>query len=147
MTLRLQKWVLLALVLTLVGCVGLTPDVYRGYAGEEKPKMEVAIVRAVSAEMHQIDGKKIQHSDPKKFYRDAHLLPGEHTIMLTRSFMVSVMIVPRGRVFAKETFSVDLEAGHVYELHADRTTGPGFQIFLWIKDSTSGRTVAGKTLH
>lgn len=135
---------LLLLTFVLAGCAGLTPDSYKGYTGETKPESEVAIVRDVSARIHEIDGKKIEHRSSRKYYRDAHLTPGKHTITLRRWFTVSVTIVPRGSIDATSIpLAVDLRAGHVYELHADRTTGPGFKVFFWIEDSETGELVAG----
>lgn len=134
----------LILVIVCAGCAGRTPDVYYGYLGEARTDAEVAIVRGVTAALHEIDGKQLKHSDPDKYYREARIPPGPHTVTLHRWFGVSVLVVPKGYVEAVSTFSINLEPGHVYELHGDRTTGPGFRVYLWIVDATTGKVVAGQ---
>ena len=46
----------------------------------------------------------------------------------------------------ERSFEAEFKAGHVYELHADRTTGPGFRVYMWIKDAATGEIVAGTAL-
>lgn len=135
---------LLISVIVCAGCAGRTPDVHYGYLGEVRSGTEVAIVRGVTAALHQIDGRELKHSDPDKYYREAQMPPGTHTVTLYRRFGVSVLIVAKGYIEAVSTFSVDLEPGHVYELHGDRTTGHGFRVYLWIVDATTGKVVAGQ---
>lgn len=138
----LKAALLFLFVAALVGCAGLTPDIHKGYVGEDKSESEVAIVRAVTAAIHKIDGNKVKHPDPNKFYQEVHLPPGLHTITLYRWFGVSVLIVSKGFIeVVSESFSVVLEPGHIYELHGDRTTGV-IRVILWIEDSTTGEIVA-----
>lgn len=71
--------------------------------------------------------------------------PGVYSIEWGRVFFVSVMIDPRGFAEHGSRATVTLEAGHLYRLGADRTTGPGYRVFLWIEDVTGHRVVAGHT--
>jgi hypothetical protein len=41
------------------------------------------------------------------------------------------------------TETVELEAGHSYTINADRTTGHGYGMYLWVSDDNSGIIVAG----
>ena len=36
-----------------------------------------------------------------------------------------------------------LAVGHTYSIEADRTTGHGYRMFLWIEDGETGEVVAG----
>ncbi len=145
----LVKTLTLLFALLLGGCVGLTPDVYKGYSGEDRPDAEIAIIRGVSAGLYEVEGERLwkKHPDPDKYYNEARMLPGAHTVTLIRQFSVSIWLVPGGRMTVSRSFLVIMEAGHVYELHADRTTGPGFRVYLWIADATTGELVAGQKLY
>ena len=57
--------------------------------------------------------------------------------------MISVMVNPSMHDEGQEEVVVNLEAGHAYELHADRTTGHGYQFYFWIEDAQTGEVVAG----
>ncbi len=122
------------------------PDRYVGYEGPSKQLSEVAVLRAVGASIWEIDGERFQHPDPDRYYSEAHLLPGDYQVTAYRWFGVSVLIVPRGYIEVTRRFYLSMEPGHVYELHADRTTGPGFRVFFWVKDATTGAIVAGQVL-
>ena len=132
----------LLFLIVLTGCAGLTPDIHREYVDQNQSVSEVAIIRAVTAGIHKIDGKELAHPDPDKYYREVHLPPGQHTITLYKWFAASVLIVRKGYFeVVSEPFEVNLQAGHVYELHADRTTGV-IRVIVWIEDSTTGEIVA-----
>ena len=135
----------IAAALVAVTCT-LTPDLYEHPSVQSASDAEVAIVESISAIPHAIDGKSLEHPNPDMYYASARLPPGSHRVTLVREFVVSVLLVPSGFVTARRTYNVNLEAGHVYELHADRTTGPGFRIAMWIKDATTGEVVAGQPL-
>ena len=137
--------VLLILAVALLGC-GPTPDRYKGYEGPTRQAAEVAILRGKSASIWGIDGMRFKHPDPQKYYSEAHLPPGNYYVTAYCWFGVSVLIVPRGYVEATRSFSLNMEAGHIYELHADRTTGPGFRLYFWVEDATTGFVVAGQKL-
>ena len=138
----------LLFVLTFVAAAcGLTPDVYEVQTVQDAPDAEIVIVVGKSARILKIDGKELEHPNPDMYYASARLRPGLHAVTLNRWFVVSVLLVSRGYVDAVKTYSVNLQAGHVYELHADRTTGPGFRIAMWIKDATTGEIVAGQELN
>ena len=134
------------LAFVAAGC-SLTPDTYVADTVQNTPDAEVAIVEGRTAGMRKIDGKSLEHPDPEMYYGSARLHPGQHSVTLYREFMVSVLIVPGGFFEATKTYNVYLEAGHVYELHADRTTGPGFRVAMWIVDATTGKIVAGQELN
>lgn len=118
------------------------PYVYKLYPGPELPESDVAVVELASAYYAQIDGFMIQHAD----YERVHLLPGEHVIRWGRRFTVSVLVDPDMFAEGSLTAVLDLEGGHTYELHADRTTGPGYRKYFWITDSASGEVVAGEMI-
>lgn len=130
------------LLLTALSGCGPTPDVYKGFVGENQPVQDVAVIRAETAAMYKIDGMEMRHSDPGKAYREAYVSPGEHTILIFRRFWVSSLIVAKGYIDAvSKPLTVDLKAGHVYELHGDRTTG-NIRMTLWIEESGTGVVVA-----
>jgi hypothetical protein len=54
------------------------------------------------------------------------------------------MIEPGGFATGCNEALVTLAAGHIYTLKADRTTGPGYRMFFWIQDETSGESISGK---
>jgi hypothetical protein len=70
-------------------------------------------------------------------------MPGEHTIKWQTEFSVSVLVEPSGWATGGEQADVTLVAGHVYTLKADRTTGPGYRMFFWIRDDTAQQVIAG----
>lgn len=142
MCFRNLKLALFSCATILAGCAALTPDIYRGYIEKDAQQAEVAIVRGETAAIYEINGTKLKHPDSERYYREVYLSPGEHTIRLYRWFGVSVLIVPKGYIeVVSEPFSLNLKAGHIYELHADRTTGV-IRIIVWIEDSTTGEVVA-----
>lgn len=112
---------------------------YKLYPGKERPLSQLAIVELTDVHFAQINGLKVNRAD----YDQVLLLPGEHVIAWGRSFMVSVMVdsdmSAEGMDIAKPT----LKAGHTYELRADRTTGHNYQLYFWIRDSSTGEIVSG----
>jgi hypothetical protein len=133
--------------LLLGSCAGPTPDVYKSQLSQASPESPIAIFRAESAAFQEIDGSRLEHPDPNKYYHEAHLPPGPHDVTLRRWFGVSVLVVPRGYIeTVSRSFTVDMKADHVYELHADRTTGHGFRVYFWIEDATTKEVVAGTKL-
>ena len=53
----------LAMILMLAGCAGPTPDIHRAYVGEGQAPSEVAIVRAMTAGIHESDGDELEHPE------------------------------------------------------------------------------------
>jgi hypothetical protein len=137
---------LFVLAFVAAGCT-LTPDMYVADTVQNAPDAEVAIVEGRTAIPRNIDGKTLRHPNPDMYYASARVSPGQHSVTLYREFLVSVLVVPGGFFEAAKTYNVNLEAGHIYELHADRTTGRGFRVAMWIKDATTGKIVAGQELN
>jgi hypothetical protein len=137
---------LFVLAFIAAGCT-LTPDMYVADTVQNAPDAEVVIVEGRTAGIHKIDGTSLEHPNPEMYYASARLHPGQHSVTLYREFVVSVLIVSGGFFEAIKTYNVNLEAGHVYELHADRTTGPGFRVAMWVIDATAGKIVAGRELN
>jgi hypothetical protein len=128
--------------IALSGCAGPTPDIHKEYIDTGQPVSEVAIIKAVTAGIHKIDGKELKHPAPDKYYKEIYLPPGQHTVTLYKWFAASVLLVRKGYFeVVSKPFSVNLEAGHVYELHGDRTTGV-IRVILWIEDAATGEIIA-----
>lgn len=131
--------VLLA-VLALVGCATDGPgNVYKIYGGPPRPDTELAVIVLGDAMEARIGLRKVAHSD----YSRVQLLPGPVQVAWQCLYGVSVMIEPSGFATSEGSSTVDLKAGHVYSLHCDRTTGPGYQTYQWMRDDTAGEVVAG----
>jgi hypothetical protein len=129
-----------ALVLASAACATVPRETFRGYAGAERPVDSVAIVDLGDASWVKIG---YLYAAPPKYNRIA-LPPGVYPIEWGTVFLVSVMVDARGFAPHGTRMTVTLEAGHVYRLRADRTTGPGYKVFLWIVDVTDQRVVAGQ---
>ena len=134
--------------LTLQGCGTSKEGVpFRAYQGPIQPPAQVATVVNKSAWLKAIDRKDLpKHSNPKKYYNQAKLLPGRYVLSISRSFLVSVLVDTRGIVTYERAFTAELKPGHVYSLHADRTTGRGYRVYLWIEDDATKQVVAGEKL-
>jgi hypothetical protein len=115
-------------------------QVYKLYPGPKRPQSEIALVKFDSAYYAQIDGLMVDRGD----YERIALLPGEHEIHWGQWFAVSVLVDPDMFSEGAHTAVVNLEAGHTYELHADRTHGHGYRKYFWITDAASGAVVAGE---
>ena len=114
--------------------------VYKLYPGKELLQSELATIKLTSVYYVQIDGLRVNRMD----YEQVRLLPGKHEIYWGKWFAVSVMVDPDMFSEGGLTAVVELEAGHTYELHADRTTGHGYRKYFWITDAVSGEVVAGE---
>ena len=53
------------------------------------------------------------------------------------------MVNPAGWDKSNRNVTVNLAPGHVYKLKSERTTGHGYQMYLWVEDLTTGTVVAG----
>ena len=121
---------------------GLTNHyVYKLYPGPELPDSEV-VTLVFGSGIHEvtIDGMKVKRSD----YQTIKLQPGEHIIHWEATFLVSVLIDADGVAHDATTNTVLMKAGHTYTLHKDRTTGHGYETYLWMTDETTGQIVAGE---
>ena len=128
----------------LSSCAGKTPEIFYAYFGEPRGKSEIAILKAVTAEVNEINGKEFLPIDESKYYQEIHIAPDTYNISLYRWFGISVLVVPEGYVHGvSSTYEIELKPERIYELHADRTTGYNFQLYYWIVDKTSGEVVAG----
>jgi len=132
-------WVCVAL---LLGCAGRSTETiaYKLYPGPLRTPSEIAIVRLGDAYTLEIDGRPVSQVD----WTEVHVLPGTHVLRWQTEFLVSAMIEPTGFATGGREAVVALEAGHVYVVRADRTTGAGYRMFFWIEEADSGRVVAGK---
>jgi len=128
------------LVVFMSGCVSLPKEVYRGYSGAELPDASLALLDIGKADTVQIDG--MYYLDGSK-YTIVKLLPGLHRLDWSNSFGVSVMVDPRMIVDFRANATVTMEAGHIYRLQAERTLGPGYRVYMWIDDASTGTVVAG----
>jgi hypothetical protein len=112
---------------------------YKLYAGPERPLETLAVVQLGNADAAEFNGRLVTRGD----WSEVHLLPGEHVIRWQTEFGVSVTIEPSGFATRGTEVTAQLEAGRVYRLRADRTTGPGYRAYLWIEDASTGAVVAG----
>lgn len=115
------------------------PPAYKLYPGKERPLSELSTVELTDVYYAQIDGLTVNRTD----YKQVLLLPGEHVIVWGRWFAISVMVDADMSAEGIGKAKIDLEAGHTYELRADRTTGHNYQLYFWITDSSIGKIVSG----
>jgi hypothetical protein len=87
----------------------------------------------------RIDGFEVSSAD----YGRVNLLPGNHQVSWDAEFGVSVLVNPSGWDTTEVDLTVNLLAGHAYTVNADRTTGPGYRMYLWMEDASSGEVIAG----
>ncbi|MFC1824847.1 tetratricopeptide repeat protein [Thermodesulfobacteriota bacterium] len=117
----------------LYGCTTRSDAIFKGYAGPIQPEKNIAIVRLGD----RVDWIRVEniHIEHKKF-GIIMLLPGTYSIEWGTTFGVSMFIKLSGKDERnwKETFN--LKAGHIYSVHTDRTTGPGYRVFSWVIDET-----------
>jgi hypothetical protein len=134
------RTVLAAFLLVLsTGCSD-TVYLYKMYGGPVRPEAELAMVTLGDSTTFVVVGeRKASRSD----YGRLALLPGRYTIRWACLYGVSVLVEPSGWASGEGSGDVLLEAGHGYSTHCDRTTGPGYETFQWLKDDTTGTVVAG----
>lgn len=88
---------------------------HREFVSEGLSESDIAIVRAISAEIHSIDGTRLKHPDSDKYYAEIHLPPGQHEVTIYRMFGVSALLRLKGYIeVVSEPLSLELEAGHIY---------------------------------
>jgi hypothetical protein len=115
--------------------------VYKLYPGPVRPDSEVVTLQFGSGINEvTIDGMKVNRSD----YQVIKLQSGEHVMRWGTTFLDSVLIDADGYDYDATTNTVQLKAGHTYTLHKDRTTGHGYEMYLWMTDETTGEIVAGE---
>jgi hypothetical protein len=77
-------------------------------------------------------------------YGMVKLHPGFYSIEWRKKFTVSFSVDPSmTAAYTRRTPEIELQAGHTYRLGADRTTGQGYSVFLWIEDVATGRLLYG----
>ena len=130
------------LVAVLSGCAAGSAETfaYKLYPGPQRPAAELAILKLGDAQAVEIDGRPVSHAD----WTEVHLLPGTHAVRWQTEFLVSVMVEPSGFATGGREAEADLEAGRVYVLRSDRTTGPGYRMYFWIEDADGGHVVTGE---
>lgn len=131
----------LILLALLTGCASSPPRaVYRAHFGTEPSESEVATLdlgeaaEAIIDDMYYVS--RTRHDAVK-------LASGEHRIQWTSTFGVSVLVEPAGYASFGIVSKVRLEAGRTYRLSADRTTGHGYRVYLWIEDTATGQVIHG----
>ena len=135
------KWLIVLVFYSLsYGCVSYpSTEIYKLYPGPVRSNDSIAIVHLGKERSVYIDGMLVNRRD----WASAHLVPGSHSITWQRMFMVSVLINSSGWDKREIHLDINLEAGHVYILKSDRTTGQGYRMYQWVEDLTSGELVAG----
>jgi hypothetical protein len=137
------KYCILILSLFITSCGMSNQYVYKLYPGPVQPDSKVVTLEFGSGIYEvTIDGMKVKRSD----YKVIKLKPGEHVIQWEATFLVSVLIDADGIAHDATTNTVQMKAGHTYTLHKDRTTGYGYETYLWMTDETTGETVAGEKM-
>ncbi len=132
----------LLLFMAVSGCtLTAAREIYIGYPGPIRPDEEVATLLLKEADWVMIDRDGIHLS---KFYAQIKLLPGEHHLEWSETFVVSVLVNPEMEDSAVWGETVTLEANHTYLVRGNRSTGPGYQMFLWIEDAGTGEIIAGR---
>ena len=114
-------------------------QIYKLYPGSARPLSDVAVVAMGDVPSASIDGLNVSATD----YQEIHLLPGQHMLAWRKSFGFSVMVEPAMTKVAEMTIAVELQAGHVYRLFADRTYGTGYRFYYWIEDAADGKVIGG----
>jgi len=138
---RCVECFLTMLVVFMLGCASVPRAAYRGYTGAELPDSSLALLYMGNGGSINIDGMYyVESSD----YSIIKLLPGSHRLEWTSAFAVSVMVDPRMIVGVGRKETITLEAGHSYKLRADRTTGYGYRVYMWIEDTLTGNVVGGE---
>jgi hypothetical protein len=123
------------LVSVLSACASYSNETFRGYAGEIRPKEELAIIRMDgNVEWLKVDGYKIDHKE----YGEIILLPGTYEIEWVTHFSVSVLVKSSMRDDRIWSGSMNLQPEHTYTIYAKRSLGVGYTVRSWIEDS-SGR--------
>lgn len=150
----LKSILVLGLLLNLSGCLLIPedrlhqaliakeksgPQIYKLYPGSAKPLSDLAIVAIGDVSSASIDGLNVSATD----YQEIHLLPGRHLLAWRKGFGFSVMVEPAMTKVAEATITVELQAGHVYQLLADRTYGTGYKFYFWIEDAADGKVIGG----
>ena len=134
---------LIALSFLLTGCASTNDYVYKLYPGPVLDDSELATIRLDDGVYQmKIDGMTFHRGD----YTTAKVKPGEHEIDFTAMFGVSVLVNSNGWDAAGTSEIVNLEAGRTYSAQSDRTTGHGYQMFVWIEDVDTGEVVAGSRM-
>jgi hypothetical protein len=134
-----------AVFITLSSCGSHhSQHVYKLYPGPELPDSDVAtLVFGEGVYAVEIDGLKVSSSD----YGEIKLTPGEHHIRWGATFLISVMVNASGFDRIETGNDANLVAGHTYTIHADRTTGYGYRMYLWVEDTETGEVIAGTKIQ
>ena len=136
---RVSRVAIILLAGLLAGCGTLSTEVYRGYSGPDLADDALATVELGSSEWVEIDDVRVKHTE----YGSLKLLPGSHHILWGMTFGVSFLVDWRMYVPYEQSATVMLEAGHTYILLGDRTTGPGYRVYLWIEEPATGDVLYG----
>lgn len=150
----LKTLLVLGLLSSLSGCLLIPEDrlhqalnakeqsghqIYKLYPGSTRLLSDLAIVVMGDVSSASIDGLNVSATD----YQEIHLLPGQHMLAWRKGFGFSVMVEPTMMKVAEMAIAVQLQAGHVYRLFADRTYGTGYRFYYWIEDAADGKVIGG----
>jgi hypothetical protein len=132
-------------LLLLASCVQnkASTHAYKSYSGKALPDSEVATLAfGERVEEFSVDEVKVKRTD----YGFVKLKPGVYQISWKYRFAVSALVNSTGWDEIDATTSIELQAGHTYTVNADRTTGHGYRMILWISDETSGDQIFKKEI-
>ena len=124
----------------IAACAFQVSHTYKLYSGPERSAEEIATLDLSGVDVITVDGLNVKRMD----YARVQLFPGEHRITSAKEFGFSVLVEPSMHGRFERILEVNLEAGKVYKVIGDRTTGHGYQIFFWIEEANSGEVVAGE---
>ena len=130
-----------ALVATIIavclasGCTTAPP--FKAYEDSDLYDNELVLLdwsRCVAGCVYEIDGKKLPRDalfvTGRYPTEKAKLMPGKHTIRY-------------GWGIYRKVATIDMQAGHLYDVMHKRDTSYGVRHYLWIVDITTGKVVHG----
>ena len=123
-----------------------TTEIYHAYSEAVRSTESIAsILMVVRTDTRDyidwitIDNLRIDHNK----YGEVRIAPESYTIEWGRKFNVSTMIKASGSEKRVWKTNINLEAGHIYTVHAKRTVGQGYKIYSWITDDTLNKVIWG----
>lgn len=120
----------------------LSNETYRSYSGAELPPDEISSIQmGKNVEWVQISkGEKILYRD----FGKVTVLPGEYRVTWGTKFAVSASIKFSGVDSRTWGGAINLKPGRTYSIIAERTTGPGYNVFVKVEES-DGKSIRNIT--